>query len=170
MRKLLAVLVIVAIPLFYFLYAYQYDMPLVPEIEYGNLPLVRIGNVPVRVEVADTPALWRQGLGGRDSLGDTNGMLFIFDTSGYHAIWMKDVRFPIDVIWVGEDFAVVDIVPALRPDTYPKTFEPRAEARFVIETNANYAESFGIKIGDMVTIPEALIPEDLKNDSKNNAE
>ncbi|MBI4086968.1 DUF192 domain-containing protein [Candidatus Kaiserbacteria bacterium] len=163
MRKLLTVLVIIAIPLIYFLYMFQDDTPIVPPRIGQEPPLIRIGNVPLRVEVADTPALRERGLGGRDTLAPTEGMLFIFDKSDYHKIWMLDMKLVIDVIWVDEQFTVVDIKKELRPDTYPRIFEPKVPARFVIETNQNYTESFGIKIGDKVTIPDDLIPEDLKN-------
>lgn len=162
MRKILAVLVIIAIPVLYFLYVYQADMPLFPRVVPEAGPVVHIGNVPIRVEVADTPALWGRGLSGRDSLPATHGILFIFDKSAYHQIWMQDMHFVIDIIWIDEDFKVVDIKSALRPDTYPATFEPVRPARFVIETNAHYAESFGIMVGDILTLPAELIPEDLR--------
>ena len=97
-------------------------------------PVVRIGNVPIRVEVADTPELRTKGLSGRSSLGATNGMLFIFDKSDYHKIWMKDMHIMIDVMWIDENFTVIDITRGLRPDSYPKTFEPHFPARFVIES------------------------------------
>lgn len=162
MRKLLAALVIVAIPVIYFLYAYQNDMPLVPRMTTQGGYVVRVGNVPIRVEVANTDELRGKGLGGRDSLDATGGMLFVFDTSDYHRIWMKDMRIMIDVLWIDESLTVIDITRGLSPDTFPRTFEPRSLARFVIETNVNYAESFGIAIGDRVTLPVELIPEDMR--------
>ncbi len=162
MKKIVAVLVIAAIPVIYFLYVYQGTMPFFPQVVKEDGPIVRIGNVPIRVEVAHTEVLREKGLGGRDSLGATNGMLFIFDKSDYYQIWMKDMRIVIDVIWIDEHFKVIDITKGLRPDTYPKTFEPVSPARFVIETNSHYAESFGIAIGDTVTLPPELIPEDLR--------
>ena len=162
MRKLLAVLVIVAIPVIYFLYVFQPNMPLFPQMLKEDGPLARIGNVPIRVAVADTDALRTKGLGGRDALDVTSGMLFVFDKSDYHQIWMKDMRLVIDVIWIDERFRVIDIQTAVRPDTYPQTFEPVSPARFVIETNAHYAESFGIAVGDVVTLPDELVPKDLR--------
>lgn len=162
MKTLLTVLIIVAIPVVYFLYMYQYDMPLFPRIVHEDGPVARIGNVPIRVEVADTHELRERGLGGRETLDATGGMLFIFDKSDYHQIWMKDMHIIIDVIWIDERFTVVDITKALRPDTFPQTFEPVAPARFALETNVNYAESFGIVVGDKVTLPVELIPEDLR--------
>ena len=162
MQKLLAILVIIAIPIFYFLYVYENGMTLYPVVTQDAGPIVRVGNVPIRVEVADTDELRARGLGGRDSLGATNGMLFIFDKSDYHRFWMKDMRLLIDIIWISEDLRVVDITRSIAPDTYPQIFEPSVPARFVLETNANYAESFGIAIGDVVTLPEELIPADLR--------
>ncbi len=162
MQKILVLGVIILIPLLYFFYVYQNDLPLIPQIPSPTEPVVHVGNVPIRVEVADTPAKRAQGLSGRDSLGETNGMLFIFEKSDYHGVWMKDMRFPIDVIWVGEDRRVVDITRVLRPDTYPREFEPSAPARFAIEVNAHYAASFGISVGDEVRLPERLVPADLR--------
>lgn len=161
-RKFLAVLVIILIPVIYFLYMSQEDILIVPPSILDEGPVVHIGNVPVRVEVADTPELQQKGLSGRDSLEPTAGMLFIFDKSGYHQIWMKDMRIVIDVIWIDEQFTVVDITENLRPETFPLTFEPRTPARYVLETNGNYAESFGVQIGDIVTIPKDLLPEDMR--------
>ncbi|MFA5625805.1 MAG: DUF192 domain-containing protein [Bradymonadales bacterium] len=162
MQKILVLLIILALPVAYFLYAYQNDMPLLPEFTLNNDPVVHVGNVPIRVEVADSASERARGLSHRDSLGETNGMFFIFDEADYHGIWMKDMRFAIDVIWVGEDLKVVDITPVLRPDTYPRQFEPISPARYAIEVNANYAASFGIAIGDEVRLPAELIPADLR--------
>jgi uncharacterized membrane protein (UPF0127 family) len=162
MKKIVAVMVILSIPVIYFLYTYRNDMPFFPQVAQKEGPVVYIGTVPIRVEVADTDALRMKGLSGRSSLGATNGMLFVFNKSGYHQIWMKDMRLVIDVIWIDEHFKVIDITRGLRPDTYPKIFEPRLPARFVIETNEHYAESFGIVVGDMVIFPPEVIPTDLR--------
>ena len=162
MHKILILLLLACIPIIYFLYTEQGIMPFTSPLVEEDGPVVSIGNVPLRVEVADTDALRSQGLSGRDSLEGTTGMLFIFDKSDYHQIWMKDMRILIDVIWIDENFRVIDITRRLHPDTFPQTFEPVSPARFVIETNTNYAESFGIVVGDVVTLPPELIPEDLR--------
>lgn len=161
MKGLLVFLVVVFVPL-YILYVYQTDAPLIPGSIYERSLTVHIGTVPVRVEIADTPALRMRGLSGRDSLDAAGGMLFIFDESDYHRVWMRDMRFSIDVIWIGENLQVVDITRRLTPDTYPRQFEPSTPARFALEVNAQFAESFGISVGDAVELPRALIPEDLR--------
>ena len=162
MQKALILLLVFIVGLGAFIYFSGGSIPFVNAPSNVENPVIRIENVPIRVAVADTPELRARGLSGRTVLEPTEGMLFIFDDSDYHAIWMKDMFVVIDVIWVDENFKVVDIKSELRPDTFPQSFEPRVPARFVIETNGTYAESFGIKIGDTLTLPQYLIPEDLR--------
>ncbi len=162
MQKALILVVVIFIIGGAFVYFSGGTIPFVTAPSNVDNPVIRIENVPIRVSIADTPELRARGLSGRTILGPTEGMLFIFDESDYHAIWMKDMSIVIDVIWVDENFKVVDIKSELRPDTFPQSFEPRVPARFVIETNGTYAESFGIKVGDTLTLPQYLIPEDLR--------
>ena len=72
------------------------------------------------------------------------------------------MRFPIDVIWIGEDLRVLGVTRNLLPETYPRQFEPPSPARFVLEVNTHFAESFEIQAGDVVDIPRALLPDDLR--------
>ncbi len=162
MQKALILVVVLVVIGGAFVYFSGGTIPFVTPPSNSENPVIRIENVPIRVSIADTPELRAQGLSGRTALGPTEGMLFIFDESDYHRIWMKDMLIVIDVIWIDENFKVVDIKSEMRPDTFPQAFEPRTPARFVIETNGTYAESFGIKIGDTLTLPQYLIPEDLR--------
>lgn len=129
----------------------------VKELFVSTHPVVKVGGVPIQVEVASTPAERTRGLSGRESLEPVEGLLFVFDESKYHGIWMKEMRFPIDVIWVNEDFKVVGITEGLLPESYPKVFEPPEPARYVIETARYFSESFGIEVGDTVEIPKQFI-------------
>lgn len=124
---------------------------------------ILIGNATVKVSVADTDAERIQGLSGRSGLGDNEGLLFVFPESDYHGIWMKDMRFPIDIIWIDENFEVISIKDNVYPDSYPEIFEPNRPARFVLETSALFTTYFSIHVGDKVRIPDHLLPEDLKN-------
>lgn len=162
MQRFLVWLLILAVPVIGFLYLSDGDISAWRHLFSQEQPVVTIDDVPIRIEIADTAAERTQGLSGRSELGSTSGLLFVFDTSGFHGIWMKDMNFAIDVIWINDRFEIVDIEPNLKPETYPKIFEPRVPARFVLETNANYAESFGIKIGERINIPEEHIPADLR--------
>ena len=115
---------------------------------------MQIGNVPMRVGIAETEEERVQGLSGQQSLGDVSGLLFIFPVADYHGVWMKDMRFAIDVIWISEDLRVVDISRNLLPQSYPKIFRPSQPAKYAVETDVLFAETFGIKVGDRVVLPK----------------
>src|SRR3989344_4329125 len=77
---------------------YQRHMPLAGTANAPRL-VIQVGETTVMAEVADTLALQTRGLSGRTSLGEGEGMLFIFDQEGTHGIWMKDMHFAIDIVW-----------------------------------------------------------------------
>jgi uncharacterized membrane protein (UPF0127 family) len=127
------------------------------QLFFGDYKIVRVNDVPLSVEVADTPAAREKGLSGQSGLDDSEALLMIFDTPDYYRIWMKDMRFPIDVIWIGEDFKVVDVVRSMQPDSYPQIFEPQSPAKYVLETKAFFTNIAGVNIGDPVIIPPNLL-------------
>lgn len=122
-----------------------------------GVPVMHIDDVPIRVEIADSMMERTTGLSGRESLDNVNGLLFIFPEPDHHAIWMKDMRFPIDIVWISEDLRVVDIDKNVSPDTYPELFRPQEPAKYVLETNARYVDTFGLQIGDSVRLPNQLL-------------
>lgn len=117
-------------------------------------PLVMIEGVqdPVVVTLAASAAVRERGLSGTAGLGESEGMLFLFEYPGRMAFWMKDMRFPIDIIWIGSDWKVVDITHDLAPETYPQTFSPLSDAQYVLEVNAGFAERHGIAVGRSVLL------------------
>lgn len=129
----------------------------VKELFFPARSVVKVGDVPIRVGVATTSEQRAHGLSGRESLEPLEGLLFVFDEVDYHGIWMKDMRFPIDVIWISEDMRVVGITEGLLPESYPEVFEPPEPVKYVLETARYYSESFDIEVGDTVEIPEELL-------------
>jgi uncharacterized membrane protein (UPF0127 family) len=123
---------------------------------------ISINEVQLTVDIADEPHERRQGLSGRRSLGDFESMLFIFDEPGYHGIWMKDMQFAIDIIWINEDLEVIYIEHNVHPETYPATFIPPEPARFVLETRAFFADTFKIAPGDRLELFPPHLPADLR--------
>jgi len=105
----------------------------------------------IALEIADSDAERRQGLSGREHLAPETGMLFVFRRAGYHAFWMPDMRFSLDIVWMDKNFLVVDIEEGVTPDTYPKLFYPSQEASFVLELNAGQAKEYGITTGSRLT-------------------
>lgn len=121
-----------------------------------------LNDVSLTVTIADESEERVLGLSGVESLGPTEGKLFIFDQEDYYGIWMKDMLFPIDILWVNNDMTIVHIEENVTPDTFPASYRPVEPARFVIETNAFFSDTYKISVGDKVTIPAPDLPEDLK--------
>lgn len=113
---------------------------------------ITIGPTAVVVDVADTEARREQGLSGRAGLAPGQGMLFTFDQEGTWGIWMKDMRFPIDILWANASGTVITLRAHISPDTYPQVFYPDAPARYVVELPAGYAASQGIAEGDKIVL------------------
>jgi uncharacterized membrane protein (UPF0127 family) len=122
-----------------------------------GLALVRVGSLAVQAEVPvpESDAFYR-GLGGRESLPDDRGMLFVFPEPGLHAFWMKDMLIPIDIIWISAEGRVADIQTAQPepgvPDQQLKLYRPDAEATYVLEVRAGLAADKGVEVGDEAQI------------------
>lgn len=116
-----------------------------PNLSVGE---IIVGEAKVIVEVAETPEARERGLGGRRALPEGRGMLFVFKAPGRHAFWMKDMRFPIDIVFIGADRRVTEVVRDLRPESYPATYVPLQEALYVLEVPANWTTRNRTEPGD----------------------
>jgi uncharacterized membrane protein (UPF0127 family) len=103
--------------------------------------------VSLSIELATTTAARELGLGGRASVPEGYGMLFVFATSSRYGFWMKDMRAPIDIFWLDDAGRVVTVAPGVATSTYPHVFYPSAPARYVLETAAGFARAHGVATG-----------------------
>lgn len=115
-----------------------------------NIKYVKIAGQNIKVDLALTSAEQEQGLSGRPSLDNNTGMLFIFENPGDYPFWMKDMNFPIDIIWVGEDLRVVYIKKDAKPELYPEIYNPEKDAKYVLEVDSAFSEKNNLKEGDRV--------------------
>jgi uncharacterized protein len=108
----------------------------------------------VQAEVAATEAEREHGLMMRTSLGDLDGMLFVFDAPGPHAFWMKDTLISLDMLWLSASGRVVHIAESVPPCKTAEcpTYTPRAAASYVLEVNAGFAKKHKIRVGDTVAV------------------
>jgi uncharacterized membrane protein (UPF0127 family) len=118
-----------------------------------TLTKITVKDKEIKVEIMDTPALRAQGLSGKESLPQDQGMLFIFDNYSTPGFWMKEMNFPIDIIWIKDD-KILDITknippPATPTSTLPSYF-PQSQINYVLEVNANWTNQNNIQIGDNV--------------------
>jgi len=64
---------------------------------------------PITLEVMRTPEEQRMGLMFREGIGENEGMLFYSKMdygAGENLFWMKNMKFPIDMIWLDKDFKI----------------------------------------------------------------
>ena len=118
---------------------------------------VTLGNQKLTLEVVSKRADMEKGLSGRRSLAQNRGMVFLFNTSDYHAFWMKQMQFPIDIIYVQDKkiVSIFDSVPAPTKNTSENelpVYMPTAPANRVIEVNAGLAKKNNVKVGDTVDL------------------
>lgn len=104
----------------------------------------------IPVYIADTEEKRTKGLGGLSSIPADYGMFFVFDHSDYHGIWMKDMLFPVDIVWIDENNRIVHIENNISPNTFPKIFTTPVKTKFVLELNANTAETYDLNMGSMI--------------------
>lgn len=99
----------------------------------------------------------RKGLSGTDSLPAGEAMLFVFPSDSKWGIWMKDMKYPIDIVWLNANREVVHLVKDAQPSSYPDTtFTPDKDARYVIELASGTIERTGISIGDPAGMPSGI--------------
>src|SRR5258707_14524712 len=84
-----------------------------PEVIALTLPSGKELQVEVMVKDEDRA----MGLMFRPSLALDRGMLFLFEESDFHGIWMKNCKFPIDILWLDADHKVVHLAEKVPPCT-----------------------------------------------------
>lgn len=110
---------------------------------------VGIGKSQYALEVSDTQERRIKGLSGRESLDQGTGMLFAYPEAGNECIWMKDMHFSLDILWLNADKKVIKIEKAVAPETYPRSF-CASGTQYVIELNAGEATKAGVKVGQQI--------------------
>lgn len=103
-----------------------------------------------RIMIADSILKQVLGLMHRPRLGLNEGMLFIFKNPARQGIWMLNMNFPIDCIWLNDSGKVIDIANNMQPCNGMlgcKTFVPASNAKYVLEINAGLAGRLKIAKG-----------------------
>ena len=114
---------------------------------------VKINDLIINVDLAKTPEQHTKGLSIKNTLNENEGMLFIFDAPKEHSFWMKDMKFPIDIIWISSDNKIVHIEKNLQPCTFfliCTSYSPHANSKYVLEVPSNYTTKNNIIVGDRV--------------------
>ncbi len=103
----------------------------------------------LQAEIADTDAARENGLMFREKLSESQAMLFIFPGEVLASFWLKNVKFPLDIIWLNADKTIVDIDTNCQPCRENcQSYAPRVPAKYTIEVSAGFVEKNKVKAGD----------------------
>ncbi len=133
----------------------------IPADESGAA-IVSIGNATYSVDLAISPEERQQGLSGREQMGLDAGMLFVFEGERPLAFWMKEMHFPLDIIWIDAECRLLDVAadvptppPNANSEEIPRVQSP-SPARYVLEVNAGEAARNWLIPGDPVEFRGAI--------------
>jgi uncharacterized membrane protein (UPF0127 family) len=118
--------------------------------------MVKIGGVVIPVRLANTPALQFKGWSDVPNMGDVQGMLFLFGSKTQHAMVMRDMQFPLDIVWL-DGTEIIDFAQRLAPEPgIPENkltvYYARKPSTMVLELPAGFTEEHGVKVGDHISI------------------
>lgn len=114
---------------------------------------VTVNGVELVTDIALNSTQKSKGLSVKDTLNENEAMLFVFDTEREHAFWMKNMKFPIDIIWLDDDKEVVHIEHSLEPcipDEFCQSYKPDDDSLYVLETVAGFAQKYNVTENTLV--------------------
>jgi len=113
---------------------------------------VSIQEKTIKVEFVTTAADMYRGLSGRNYLCSDCGMLFDFPNSGERKFVMRDMKFPLDIVFISNGRIIkidANLVPA--GDKPEIIYSSEGEVNQVLELNAGYTTQNNINVGDFVS-------------------
>lgn len=119
-------------------------------VKDGDKYTLRVGDRAFIVTVVISPEARRRGLSGKPELRTGTGLLFIFDTLSYQSMWMPDMKFPLDIVWLDENLNIVNITynatPCESADDCPSYYSVNL-VKYAIEMVAGEASKYGFYEG-----------------------
>lgn len=113
---------------------------------------ISINSMEFIVDISNDECKRSLGLSGRTSISDDGGMIFIFEDDASHGFWMKDMNFPLDILWLNKDGEIIWIENNIQPVTYPEIYGENVISRSVVEIKSGLVGEGNVKIGDRVII------------------
>ncbi len=105
--------------------------------------------IQLDIEIAETAYETQTGLMYRNSMEDGQGMLFIFPDVAYHSFYMKNTKFPLDIIYIDEQLKVASIIKNAQP-LNESSLPSQVPVKYVLEVKAGLSDVWGIKAGDKI--------------------
>ena len=117
----------------------------------GELSLYKAANdsliVKLDIEIADTDYDIQTGLMYRNSMQDDRGMLFVFPAMSQRYFYMRNTKFPLDLIFIDDKKRVVSFQENAKPFD-ESSLPSEVPAQYVLEVNAGLTEKWTLDVGD----------------------
>lgn len=114
---------------------------------------VTVNGLVLVTDISVTNEQRTKGLSEKDDLAENEAMLFVFGNEAKHTFWMKDMKFPIDIIWLDSNGKIVHMEENLMPCPLVlicPSYTPNADSQYVLETMAGFAQRHDISLGTNV--------------------
>jgi uncharacterized protein len=121
---------------------------------YPVVTPMQIGSTTLKASVAQSWPDRIKGLSDTPYLPEEVVKFFVFDSLGFHSIWMKDMNYAIDIIWLDEEGRIVHLVEGASPASFPAMFVPEREAKYVVEAVDGFIAKNAITLDSSVTLPK----------------
>ena len=118
---------------------------------------VMVNGFELTADLAITEEQKAEGLAVKDQLKENESMLFVYEQPSRQSFWMKDMKFPIDIIWIDSNGTVVHIEHTLQPCNSILNsgasilncpiYTPDNKSLYVLETVAGFSQKYNVKIG-----------------------
>ncbi|MBI4084712.1 MAG: DUF192 domain-containing protein [Candidatus Levybacteria bacterium] len=121
----------------------------------GKQESVTVGDEKIQLFVAKTTKEHEVGLSNRTSLKENQGMIFLFDKPDYYSFWMRNMKFPIDIIFLSGNKIVtmhVNVQPPAANNASLPLYTSDEPADKVIELPAGKSEKLDLKDGDTLSL------------------
>lgn len=111
----------------------------------------RVNGQCLEVEAVSSKQDQAVGLSKYQSYSDNKAMLFDFGTPKTACMWMKNMKFSIDIVWVNGQNKITKIEKNVTPGTYPQTF-CADNTSYVLELNSGAATKAGLSVGQRLSL------------------
>ena len=121
------------------------------KLEQTKFPrgIIKVDDVTLQVQIADTRPLQTRGLMFQEKLPYDQGMLFVFEDESIRSMWMLNMQFALDVLWIDGSGKVVHIEKDTQPcksaiETAACTFTIGTNAKYVLEVTSGFVDKYHI--------------------------
>ena len=120
----------------------------------NTMKTIKIKNQQFEINIVKTQADIEKGLSGRENMAENEGMLFEFSDLDFRTFWMKNMNFPIDIIFIDENYKICDIKENFQScqSINCPNYISKCNAQYVLETNTGFAKLNKIQINELVEL------------------